>query len=440
MSGSAQMKLQPTIITQKEHAARREKLMAFFGAKDLLFFPGNKEIIRNTDISYDFRQESNFRYLTGINLPDVSALLVPREGKYILFAPNQTIDDKVWDGNMPNHADLKRIYGADEVYDPCQVKEIARKHGANAIHTLHGKSPFYLPGVKRIVDEELAGAMIEMRLVKSESEIKVIEAAINVTASGYAAVIAAIKPGMREHEIQAKLEYQFRVNGAEFSFPSIVTMDGNVLHNFELRRQFNSSVLEKGRMLLIDSGADIEGYSGDITRTYPINGKFSKQQAEIYELKGKMGDILAKGAHRLFVAHGLGHAMGLDDHDIGEYKDRVAGYSAEFPRETDFAIKYLRFARELQPGHVVTTEPGIYFIDAVLNNPEIRKNYKEFVNFDKAMKYMVTVSGIRLEDDVLIEKNGSARVLGQPIPEQRSEIESLMNRGHSGSGSVHLSM
>jgi len=460
------MKLEPTIITQKEHAGRRMKLMKQFGPYDLLFFPGNREILRNPDVPYEFRQESNMRYLTGINLPDVSAMLVPRDNKYILFASNQTLDDKVWDGNMPTHKDLKRIYRADEVYEPSQMREVASKLGASTIHTLHSESPFNVPMAKKEVDGELATAMIEMRLIKSDAEIQAIEKAINITGKGYDAALRVIRPGMREHEVQAALEYQFRVNGAEFSFPSIVTMDGNVLHNFELRRQFNNSILQDGRMLLIDSGADVEGYSGDITRTFPINGKFSKMQADIYEivlkakrevqkamcagvrfkimhelsektiaeglqalgiLKSSNSYQLIKGA-RLFIAHGLGHAMGLDDHDIGEYKDRVAGYTMVFPRETDFAIKYLRFARTLMPGHVVTTEPGIYFIDAVLNNPQIRKDYKGIVDFNKALKYMVTVSGIRLEDDVLIQKDGSPRVLGPPIPQVINQIELIMRK------------
>ncbi len=455
-----------TIIKSEEHASRRQKVMREFGPRDLIFFPGNKEVQRNPDVPYPFRQESNFRYLFGINLPGMSAILVPGEGKFILFAPKQGVDDRVWGGNMPSHDELKKWYGAHEVHEPSALPEVAKRFNNQVIHTLHIESSFSVPEARKEVDGKLADVLINMRLVKSPDEISAIHEAIRITAIGFDAAIKATAAGKREGEVQAVLEYNYRYNGASFAFSPIVTMDGNVLHNPEYRRQFMNDVLVNGRMLLIDSGAEVEGYSGDITRTIPVSGKFTKKQGEIYDvvlrakktatdalkpgvsfkdvhliserviaeglkaigiLKGNTDEILASGAHRLFIAHGLGHAMGLDDHDIGEYKDKVAGYSSTFPRESDFGIKSLRFARVLAPGNVVTVEPGIYFIDAVLNSEQNRAKFREFVNFDKAVTYMVSVSGIRIEDDVLITSGGH-RVLWPYIPQERHEIEALMRR------------
>ena len=156
------------------------------------------------------------------------------------------------------------------------------------------------------------------------------------------------------------------------------------------------------------------------------NGKIIAKGLRDYGiLKGNIGELLTNGAHRLFFVHGLGHPMGLDDHDCGDFPDLSAGYSKDHSRSEEFGLKFLRFARDLEPGHVVTVEPGIYFIPALLEDPELRKKHREFVNFDKALELVDSVSGIRIEDDVLITPTGS-RVLGPKIPEEPAEFEVLI--------------
>jgi len=448
------------MISQQEHYDRRSKIInTFLGEKSIIYLKGNSEVDRNVDVPFEFRQDSHFQYLTGVDIPGVSMMLIPDEGKYILFAPNQTIDDQVWDGKGLSHLELKEKFQADEIHEPGMEGEVAKRFGPKNVHFLHNRRFEGIPAAYLQNDDDLAKQIVDMRLVKSPSEIAEIEEALRITADSYMGAFGATHPGVNEHEIQAILEFHYRGNSASYSFMPIVTMNGNVLHQFR-----NGAKLEDGRLLLIDSGAEVNGYSADITRTFPVNGKFTSEQKAIYDivlrakaqainqmrpeinyktvhetaeyvianglqsegiLKGNIQDIVENGAHRLFFVHGLGHAMGLDDHDCGDFKDLSAGYTKDNPRSDKFGLKFLRFARELQPGNVVTIEPGIYFIPALLENPELRKKHGEFVNFDKALSLVHPVSGIRIEDDILVTPTGH-RVLGLGIPQETEELEKLI--------------
>jgi Xaa-Pro aminopeptidase len=456
------------MITQQEHAERREKLMGSFkGTETVLFLQGGNEIMRNPDVPYEFRQNSHFRYLTGIDLPGMSMMLVPDEERFILFAPIHSLDDEVWDGKQPSHGALKLMYGADEIYSTEQIDTTLSKYSPKNIQLIHSMSPSFA-GATQHVDSEFANVLTDMRLVKTAAEIKEIEEALRITNRSYSAAMRATSPGKKEVEIQAAIEYMYRVNGATYSFPPVVTMMGKILHFFRSGANLDAT-LDDGGLLLIDSGAEVNGYSADITRTFPVNGKFSPEQLAVYNivleakkqateamkpgvnyrdihllaekiiteglrdmgiLKGNAADIRENGAHRLFFVHGLGHAMGLDDHDCGDFKYFAAGYSEQNPKSELFGLNMLRFARELVPGHVVTVEPGIYFIDALLGNAELRAKHGEFVNFDAAEKLIKPVSGVRIEDDILVTETGH-RVLGRGpmIPQEPEELEAIIGKG-----------
>ena len=453
------------MISQQEYASRRARLMESVN-HGVIFLKGNDEVLRNPDVPYEFRQESHFRYLTGIDMPGVSMMLVPSERRYILFAPIQTNNDKVWNGEGLSHDDLKRLFLADEIHESGKELDVATRYNPESIHTLHAPSWFatFLPNVTQYVDEkggQLSRQLVDMRLVKSPAEIALIEKALDITRDSYYKAITKTRPGINESVIQAEIEYIYRANGATYAFPPIVTQNGNVLHLFR-----NGNTLESGKMLLIDSGAEVDGYDADITRTFPVNGKFGPDQRDIYNivleakkeatsalrpnvnyrvihmlaeriiaeglkdfgiLKGNVSNILENGAHRLFFVHGLGHPLGSDDHDCGDFKDLTGGYNEYNPRSDKFGLNSLRYAKILQPGNVMTIEPGVYFIPVLLNDPKIRQEYREFVDFDLALKLVRNVTGIRIEDDILITET-SHRQLGPRIPEEIKDLEQIIGK------------
>ena len=448
------------MITQEEYKSRRAKLMDSVN-DGVIYLKGNDEIQRNPDVPYEFRQNSHFRYLTGINIPGVSMMLIPKDRRYILFAPEFSIDDQVWRGPKPTLAEFKEQFGADEIHTPDEIGSYGIDLFFQNLGSFHTVTAYPEQFSTLARNEKLAKAIIEMRLVKSPDEIALIEKALDVTLHSYHKAITHTQPGINERDIQASIEHTYRTHGATYAFPPIVTMDGNVLDHFE-----NGNQLVFGRMLLIDSGAEVEGYASDITRTIPVNGKFSPEQHAIYNivleakkqaaralrpginyrdihmlaegviaeglidcgiLRGNISDILENGAHRLFFVHGLGHPLGLDDHDCGDFRDWTAGYSEQNPRSNKFGLKSLRYARVLKPSNVMTIEPGIYFIPTLLNNPEIRRQHGEFVDFDKALKLEKTVSGIRIEDVFLVTPKGHRR-LGLKIPEEIDDLEQIIGK------------
>ena len=434
------------MIPQESYKKRRETLMEKFEDKDCsIFLKGKSRISRNTDVNYPFRQDSHVFYLSGINMPDVSLLLLPQEHKYVLFAPETTMTEEMFTGKKPSLEELKEIYLADEIYSSDRLDEIMKKHKCRSTYSLPE-----LNGAHRYRHKRLRDKIIAMRSIKNSEEIDEIEKALEITAKTYDIAMRMTRPGINEAEVQAAIEFIYRSNGVTYAFPPIVTINGNVLHS-----ENNNNMLEDGRLLLMDSGAEFGCYAADITRTFPVNGKFSPEQKALYNvvleaqtkaiekarpgialkdldkiaeeiiayglkdagiLKGNMSPILEKEIHRVFYPHGLGHAVGLDVHDC-----------------TDFQKQMRQFKnKQLQPGNVFTIEPGIYFIDALLNNPEIYEDHKEHINMDKAKQMMNTVSGIRIEDDILITKDG-CRVLGKTkIPKEVDQLERIVgSRGVS---------
>jgi Xaa-Pro aminopeptidase len=313
--------------------------------------------------------------------------------------------------------------------------------------------------IKKSVSVELIKAVVAQRSTKSEGEIAEMEKALAVTHKMYTAAMTSTRPGLYESDIVAAVEGIAQAHGLQTSFPTILSMNVHVFHN-----PYHHNKLQKGRLLVIDSGATSAlGYASDITRTIPVSGVYAPKQREIYEvvlkgqlqaiammkpgikfrdvhlttartmaaglkelglMKGDVEEAVAAGAHALFFPHGLGHMIGLDVHDMEGLGENYVGYDETVSRSSQFGLAYLRMARELRPGFVLTVEPGIYFIPALIDKWKGEKRLAAFIDYTRVEDYR-DFSGVRIEDNVLITKDGS-RVLGRPIPKKVRDVERTM--------------
>ncbi|HLG24736.1 MAG TPA: Xaa-Pro aminopeptidase [Candidatus Nanoarchaeia archaeon] len=452
------------MIPPSEYSARRERLMRMFSADDcIIFLQGDAGGNRNPDVPLEPRQNSFVRYLAPLNGVGYSIMLVPKENKFILFAPENTRDDIVWKGRRPDFEELKHLYGADEVHSPKKISEIAIAYNPRNVYSLKGSNGDF----RYFRDEDLAKALVGMRLIKSEDEVREIEKALEITSKTYDAMFRLTRPGRNMKDLLGALRMIYYMNDATHSFMPIITNRADVLHLEEIK-----GVLKSGDLALYDTGAELieSGYGSDITRTAAANGKFTPEQLDIYNivlqaqieaiamlkpgvnyrdvhfhaekivaqglkdmgiLKGSLNDILANGAHRLFFRHGLGHHVGLDDHDCGgPYADIAAGYDESNPRSERFGIDKLRFAGTVKPGMVLTAEPGTYRLTEFKDDNELLDDHKIYVDFGKAEKIMALVPGVRIEDCVYITEFGPV-VLGPNIPKTVIGLEGIVGAGDS---------
>jgi len=416
----------------------------------IAIIPSAREANRSNDTGYRYRQDSDFYYLTGFNEPEAIAVVAPLhpEHKFMLFVRPRDPEREIWDGRRAGVEGAMREYGAEIAHSFQEFREklaellngpanLYYKLGANAeldemivreIRNLRANPRKGTHAPDRIIEP---GTLLhEMRLIKTEEEIAIMQRAADITAEAHIEAMKAARPGMREYEIEALIEHIFRRHGAAApAYTSIVGAGANatILHYIN-----NDGTLQDGDLVLVDAGAELEGYAADITRTFPVNGRFTEAQRDLYEivlkaqvacvemarpgvtmdeLKKHSIEILTEGMVRLgllegepeklieeekykqFYMHGLGHYLGLDVHDVGPY----------YARDT-------KNPRPLEPGIVITVEPGIYIAADTENVPD---------------KYRGI--GIRIEDDVLITAEGN-RVLTSAVPKGIAEIEELMAR------------
>jgi Xaa-Pro aminopeptidase len=424
-----------------------EEFMRRMAPKSVAIIPGAREATRSNDTHYRFRQDSDFFYLTGFEEPEAIAVVKPSETeKYTLFVRSRDPEREIWDGrragvegavsefganaafpiadfdgklrDMLNNAEI--LYyrlGVNRELDDTIIREISAMRGVN-------RKPIHPP--QTIVDP--ASIIHEMRVLKSPEELEIMQTAADIAAEAHVEAMKAARPGMQEYQIEALIEQIFRKRGAAGpAYTSIVGAGANatVLHYIN-----NDAELRDGDLLLIDAGAEYKGYASDITRTFPINGRYTKAQREIYDLvlkaqmscvemvrpgvtheqikqhsievltegmvelgllQGKPEELIKEKKHEQFYMHGLGHMIGIDVHDVGRYY---------FGEES----------RPLEPGVVMTVEPGVYISP---NTKDIPEQYLGI--------------GVRIEDDVLCTNNGP-RVLTNKVPKQAEEIEELMAR------------
>ena len=432
-------------IAREEFTRRRRQLMKSMGRDSIAIVPAAPVHLRNNDVEHAYRQDSNFHYLTGFGEPESVAVLVPGrpQGEYLLFVRDRDPARETWDGRRAGPAGARRDFGADDAFPIGDIDEILPGLLENRAKV------FYTVGVNREFDQRVVGwvnglralakhgrhapyemvalehVLHEMRLFKSRAEIELMREAARIAARAHVRAMRGCRPGLYEYQIQAEIEYEFRLARAEPSYLSIVGggANGCILHYRE-----NESVLRAGELLLIDAGCEYECYASDITRTFPVSGRFSKAQRALYDLvleanraaiaavqpgnhwnqphetavqvltaglvrlgllKGKVPALIKSLAYRRFYMHKTGHWLGMDVHDVGDYKIGDAW-------------------RLLEPGMVVTIEPGLYI------PPGTRGVPPEFRNI-----------GIRIEDDVLVTREGH-EVLTDGVPKEAREIEALM--------------
>ena len=310
--------------------------------------------------------------------------------------------------------------------------------------------------IKSKASEELIKGVIALRSIKEQCEIEEIERAVDIAYDMHTTAMRMCKPGVKEQEIFGAMEGIAHSKGRGPSFPIILSVNGQTLHNHA-----HHNILEKGRMMVADAGAETNmNYSSDITRTTPVGGIFDQRQRDIYEIvlkanmdaidaagpgmsnrdlhlmacrvlasglkelglmKGDVDDAVTAGAHALFMPHGLGHMMGMDVHDMEGLGENFVGYNDEVKRSDQFGLAYLRFALPYKAGHIFTIEPGCYFIPELFELWKGEKKHTSFINYDKVEKYL-DFGGIRIEDDLLITESGH-RLLGKPIPKSVADVE-----------------
>ena len=463
------------MFNSKVYIKRRKELQEKVKNGIILFIGNDESKILIRDTVHKFRQNSNFLYYWGLNEPGLAALIDVENDTENLFGHDLTTEEIVWEGEQKKLADKVKLTGVTETAEISSLKDVLLnfKKGRKQIHYLPQhlndniiklsvllNIPFDL--VKEKYSVELTKAVISQRSVKSKKEIAEIEKALKISYKLHTTAMRKTKPGKSEYEIVEIMEKILISQGSRWAYIPIFTIRGERLHNHHY-----SNKMQKGNLVINDSGAEspIGLYSSDITRTFPVVGSFTKTQKEIYEIvlksqlaaikaimpgvkyidihlitariiteglkklgimKGDVNRAVEVGAHALFFPHGLGHMMGLDVHDMEDLGEDYIGYDDKIKRSDQFGLAYLRLAKELQFGFVLTVEPGIYFIPQLIKQWQSENKFEEFINYDKVNEY-IDFGGVRIEDNVLVTKTGH-RVLGKPIPKTVKEIELLMKK------------
>jgi len=433
------------MIETKEYVRRRKQLMRMAGRDAIVIVPAAPERVRNNDSHYPYRQDSDFHYLSGFPEPDAVLALIPgrEQGETILFCRERDAERERWDGARAGHDGAVRDYGFDDAFPIDDIDDILPDmiEGRTRVYYHFGRDPEFdlklIGWINRVRAQVRQGAvpphefvalshlLHDLRLYKSRGELRVMRKSARIAAEAHMRAMRATRPGMNEHEVEAELLHEFRRHGAVPSYEPIVGGGANacVLHY-----RANNAALRDGDLLLIDAGAEYQCYASDITRTFPVNGRFSPEQRAIYDivlaaqsaaidevrpgrpfdayheaavrvitrgliklglLEGSLEKNLREHAYRAFYMHKTGHWLGLDVHDVGDY--RVDG---EF--------------RLLEAGMVVTVEPGIYI------SPDFKRVPARWRGI-----------GIRIEDDVVVTR-GDPLVLTDSVPRDADAIEELM--------------
>ncbi|WP_122667057.1 Xaa-Pro aminopeptidase [Pseudomonas viridiflava] len=433
-------------IPKSEYARRRKALMAQMEPNSIAILPAAAVVIRNRDVEHVYRQDSDFQYLSGFPEPEAVVVLIPgREyGEYVLFCRERNPQRELWDGLRAGQEGAIRDFGADDAFPINDIDEILPGliEGRDRVYSAMGSNAEFdrhlMEWINVIRSKAHLGAqppnefvaldhlLHDMRLYKSAAEIKVMREAARISARAHVRAMQACRPGLHEFSLEAELDYEFRKGGAKMpAYGSIVASGRNacILHYQE-----NDALLRDGDLVMIDAGCEIDCYASDISRTFPVSGKFSPEQKAIYELvlkaqeaafaaigpdkhwnqaheatvqviteglvelgllQGDVNELIAGEAYKAFYMHRAGHWLGMDVHDVGDYK--VGG---EW--------------RVLEVGMTLTVEPGIYIAP---DNQQVAKKWRGI--------------GVRIEDDVVVTKKG-CEILTGGVPKSVAEIEALM--------------
>ena len=468
------------MFSKEVYARRRQTLVAKMadsaaeGKRGIALFIGNTEApAQYKDNCYKFRQDSTWLYFFGIDQPLYAAIIDLDNGNETIFANDVEIGDIIWMGPQPSVASVAASVGVEKSAPYTDLNAAVAKVLAEG-RPVHFVKPSRYYNTMKIASllgcgtDEVAGrfslalttAIISMRLVKEDCEIEAIDDACNLGYEMHTMARNSIVPGIIEQEIVGKMDGVTLSKGWGVSFPTILTQHGETLHN-----HLHDKIIESGKLMVIDAGAESNvHYASDFTRTYPTSGKFTAKQREIYQIvcdcnefafsmtrpgisyrevhlktmhlmleelraldivRGDVQDMVEAGIAGLFMPHGLGHNMGLDVHDMEDYGENYVGYDDDQRRSPQLGLGSLRMARKLVPGNVITDEPGIYFIPALIEKWKSEKTDKGFVNYSKLESYY-DFGGIRLEDDVLVTADGARRLGKERLPISPDDVEAAM--------------
>ena len=461
------------LFSKNTYVERRARLRQLVGHGLIVLMGNNESPMNYPSNTYKFRQDSSFLYFFGQHRDGLVGVIDADSGAETLLGDEIDIDDIVWYGEVTSVVQMAEECGVAHTAPMAALADMVAQ-AQKAGRKVHFLPPYRHETMIRLHDllgihpsqqrdaasQELIQAVIQLRLVKSAEEIEELERAAAIGYEMHTTAMRLCRPGVTEAYIGGVLDGIAASHGSMVSFQSIVSMHGEILHGYPSARP-----LEAGRLLLCDAGAETrEHYCSDHTRTTPISGTFTQRQKNIYNIvvdchdlaltharpgvrwwdvhydvcrlmtnrlkdlglmKGDTEAAVQAGAHALFLPHGLGHAMGMDVHDMEGLGQTFVGYDEETRPSSQFGTASLRFARRLEEGHVVTDEPGIYFIPALIDLWRKEGTNAEFLCFDEIEKYK-DFGGIRIEDDVLITKDG-CRFLGEKrIPYHVDEVEAFL--------------
>lgn len=453
------------------YVKRRQRLKELAGSGMILLLGNEESSMNYKDNYYPFRQDSTFLYFFGLDRPGLAAVIDIDQDQEILFGHDINVEDIIWTGPLESLADHAGQAGMADVRPLPDIEKVIEDALGKKryIHFLPPYRPenkqklsYWLHIPLNTVDGSasvsLIRSVIAQRSVKSPEEIEEIEKAVNSTVDMQLKTAALAKEGVSETAIAGVIHGMALSAGGDLSFPTILTVNGQILHNHS-----HGNILKSGQMLLCDCGA--EGpmhYAGDLTRTFPVDRTFTTKQKEIYHIvlrahetaagalragvlfkdvhllaceklaeglkdiglmKGDIKEAVAEGAHAMFFQCGLGHMLGLDAHDMEDLGEQYVGYTDQLKKSMQFGLKSLRLGKALEPGFVLTVEPGIYFIPELIDWWKGEKRFPDFINYH-ALEGYKSFGGIRIEEDFLITGTGS-RLLGKHLPRATGAVESV---------------
>ena len=462
------------MFSKETYTTRRERLRTLVGS-GIILLPGNNDAPANypANAYHPFRQDSTFNYFLGLHRDGLAAVIDIDAGTDTLYGDDIDIDDIVWFGTVDSIADMAAAAGVSRTAPMAQLKDTVSKALSEG-RTVHYLPPYRHDTMIQLMDltgthparqrEEasldLIKAVVTMRATKEPQEIEAIDRACDIGYVMHTTAMRLARPGVTERYVGGQVDGIANSMADMVSFATIFTQHGEIMHGAPTDRP-----LEAGRLALCDAGCELNGYCSDNTRTFPVSGHFTQRQREIYSIveechdralsiarpgvrwldvhmdicrlmterlkelglmKGDTGEAVTAGAHALFLPHGLGHMMGMDVHDMEGLGQVYVGFDEKTRPSTQFGTNALRMGRELQEGFVVTDEPGIYFIPALIDDWKAKGHCAQWLNFDIIETYK-DFGGIRIEDDLLITQDG-CRFLGtKRIPYHPDDVEEQLN-------------
>lgn len=458
------------MFSKETYITRRTLLKKAVGSGLLLFLGNDESGINYEDNTYDFRQDSTFLYYFGLSYSGLTAIIDIDNDEEIIFGDEISIDHIVWMGTQPTLKEKSEMVGVSKTLQSKELPQYLNKSISKGQKT-HFLPPYRAEHNLKLINllniplnrqtdqasECFIRSIVNQRNYKTDEEIVEIEKACNITADMHLTAIQMLRTGMRECDVAGAMAQVAIAGGGRLSFPTIATVNGQILHNHH-----HGNTVNEGQMLLVDAGAETEmGYAGDMSSTIPAGKKFTSRQKDIYDiqvashlaavnalrpgiafsevydisckiicegmkslgiLRGCVADAVQLGVHAMFFPCGLGHMMGLDVHDMENLGEVWVGYDGH-SKSKQFGRKSLRLARMLEPRFVLTIEPGIYFIPELMDQWKGEHKFMEFINYDQLETYR-NFGGLRNEEDYLITEDG-ARRLGKKIPLTTDEVEAL---------------